>query len=103
MRLQSDQELSRDARTVCQRQTDANNLEYMRSTFQTAMEKRALLDQIPDMRTDCSDVTFMQCEATPFPTLPVALDPVSSVANVPPELLDTSLPYTSYLGFCYLQ
>jgi len=106
MRLQSDHSLARDSRTACLWQANVNNEAHMVSTFQAAMEKLALLGQIPEVMTDCSDVIPIPppftghatlpaglthndieqaCASTPFPTLPTAPGPVTSVAAVPPK------------------
>jgi len=104
IRLQSDSELARDSRTACFWQANVNNLPHMASSFKAAYAKLQVTGQNVNKMVDCSDVlpippTFtgraefpaglsranvqQACGATPFPTLPTAPGPVTSVAPVP--------------------
>ncbi|KAI0027367.1 manganese-dependent peroxidase [Vararia minispora EC-137] len=104
MRLQSDSELARDSRTACLWQANVNNQAHMAQTFQAAFAKMQILGQDPSQLIDCSEVmpipqpftgramlpaglthndVEQACASTPFPTLPTAPGPVTSVAAIP--------------------
>ncbi|KAI0794167.1 Mn peroxidase MNP3 [Fomes fomentarius] len=106
IRLQSDGDLARDARTACEWQSFVNNQAKLQSAFKAAFRKMTLLGHDESQLIDCSDVvpqppapasdahfpaglsnTDVQqaCDATPFPTLPTDAGPVTSVAPVPPS------------------
>ncbi|KAI0768705.1 peroxidase [Trametes elegans] len=103
MRLQSDSELARDARTACEWQSMVNNQEKMASTFKAAMAKLAVIGQDVSQMVDCSeaipvppppksnahfpagltiDDIEQACDSTPFPTLPTDPGVATSVAPV---------------------
>ncbi|KAI0829879.1 peroxidase [Trametes gibbosa] len=103
MRLQSDSELARDARTACEWQSMVNNQAKMISTFKAAMLKLSLIGQDVSQMVDCSDVipippapqspahfpagqtsadVEQACAGTPFPTLPTDPGPATSVPPV---------------------
>nr|WCB70288.1 manganese peroxidase MnP3 [Trametes hirsuta] len=106
MRLQSDSELARDARTACEWQSMVNNQAKMSSAFKAAMAKLAVIGQDVRKMVDCSEViphpppaqgmahfpaglsnddVEQACAKTPFPTLPTDPGPATSVAPVPPS------------------
>jgi hypothetical protein len=104
LRLQSDSELARDSRTACLWQANVNNQAHMASSFQSAFAKMQVLGQDVSNMVDCSEVipvppsfngqamfpaglssadVEQACASTPFPTLPTAPGPVTSVAPIP--------------------
>jgi len=106
IRLQSDSSFARDSRTACFWQANVNNQAHMTSSFAAAYAKLQVMGQDVSQMVDCSDVlpipkpftgqaTFpagqnhndveQACASTPFPTLPTAPGPVTSVAPVPPS------------------
>ncbi|KAI0027370.1 manganese peroxidase 3 [Vararia minispora EC-137] len=104
LRLQSDFLLARDQRTACFWQANVNNQAHMARTFQSAFAKMQILGQEESDLIDCSEVipipapftgkgmlpagftradVQQACRASPFPTLPTAPGPVTSVAAIP--------------------
>ncbi|KAI0031561.1 manganese peroxidase [Vararia minispora EC-137] len=104
LRLQSDSELARDSRTACLWQANVNNQAHMAQSFQSAFAKMQVLGQDTSQLIDCSEVIPISkpftgqamfpagltksdveqaCASTPFPTLPTAPGPVTSVAAIP--------------------
>jgi len=106
IRLQSDSELARDARTACEWQSFVGNQAKLQSAFKAAMLKLSTLGQNTAKMVDCSDVipvpkavtgsphfpaslskanVEQACGATPFPTLPTDPGAASTVMAVPPS------------------
>jgi hypothetical protein len=56
LRLQSDANFARDARTACLWQANINNQAHMASQFQAAMAKMSVLGHNVNDLIDCSDV-----------------------------------------------
>ncbi|TDL21880.1 manganese peroxidase 1 precursor [Rickenella mellea] len=105
MRLQSDFALARDHRTACTWQSFVTNHTLMNQRFSDAMDKLSVLGQNTRHFLDCSEViphphslkviphlpagkTMADiepaCAATPFPDLPTAPGPATTVKPVPP-------------------
>ncbi|EIW55331.1 manganese peroxidase isozyme precursor [Trametes versicolor FP-101664 SS1] len=106
LRLQSDAELARDARTACEWQSFVNNQAKLQSAFKAAFAKMTVLGQNTRELIDCSDVVptppapasaahfpaglthrdvEQACRQTPFPALRTDPGPATSVAPVPPS------------------
>ncbi|KII90765.1 hypothetical protein PLICRDRAFT_544796 [Plicaturopsis crispa FD-325 SS-3] len=106
IRLQSDSELARDARTSCEWQSFVGNQAKLQAAFKSAMVKLSTVGHsIPDL-VDCSEVIPVpkpvtgtvhlpagltlgdieqSCATTPFPTISADPGPETSVAPVPPS------------------
>nr|AAT90350.1 manganese peroxidase isozyme precursor [Trametes versicolor] len=106
LRLQSDAELARDARTACEWQSFVNNQAKLQSAFKAAFAKMTVLGQNTRELIDCSDVVptppapasaahfpaglthrdvEQACRQTPFPALRTDPGPATSVVPVPPS------------------
>jgi cytochrome c peroxidase len=71
VRINSDHQLARDARTACTWQSFANNQPLMASSFKAAMEKLALVGQSTSSMIDCSEAVPVPLPAVKKPaTLP---------------------------------
>ncbi|KAH9945354.1 manganese peroxidase isozyme precursor [Epithele typhae] len=107
LRLFSDNNIARDARTACEWQSFITDHSLMVTKFEKVMAKLATLGQNPRTLTDCSEVIPVPaavklpaatlpagksladveaaCAATPFPALSAAPGPATTVAPVPPS------------------
>ncbi|KAA1470399.1 manganese peroxidase isozyme precursor [Dentipellis sp. KUC8613] len=106
-RLQSDFEISRDARAACEWQSFITDHTKMVTKFESVMKRLATVGHNPNSLTDCSEVIPVPkavtlplptlpagqslrdvqaaCAATPFPRLSTAPGPATSVSAVPPS------------------
>ncbi|KAI0069738.1 manganese peroxidase isozyme precursor [Panus rudis PR-1116 ss-1] len=106
-RLQSDFAIARDPRTACEWQSFITDHTSMVKKFEKVMAKLAVLGHIPALLTDCSEVIptpkaakvktaelpagktkkdiEAACRATPFPAIPTAPGPATSIPPVPPS------------------
>ncbi|KAI0061206.1 manganese peroxidase 1 [Artomyces pyxidatus] len=106
-RLQSDFEISRDARSACDWQSLIVNHNTMVQKFESVMTRLATVGHNPFTLVDCSEVIPVpkkanfgaptlpagttlkdidaSCRASPFPTLKADPGPATSVAAVPPS------------------
>nr|AZJ17945.1 manganese peroxidase [Irpex lacteus] len=107
LRLQSDSELARDARTACEWQSFVGNQQKIQTAFKAAFQKMAVLGVDTSKMVDCSELipvppelkitaahfpagktnadVEQACASTPFPTLSTDPGPATSVAPVPPS------------------
>ncbi|KAK1225251.1 fungal class II heme-containing peroxidase [Marasmius sp. AFHP31] len=103
MRIQSDHEIARDARTACHWRSFVGDQAKMQSEFQAAMDKLSTLGQDRNQLIDCSEVIpdppslsanphlpaglsmndiEQACNSAPFPSLAAEPGPATSVPPV---------------------